>query len=762
MSKPNLGDTIINRYTLVTRLRTVDGLQAWKASDRVLARDCQLFLVNDKSSLPHVNSIASSLALSRNTHFTRVLQLHHAGPVAVIVTALDSGLSLTDYLQGPAGHTLSYEAIRTIIGECARAQQQLLVDGITHESVSTDTIRIALTGVQITDAPISPLLSEMSGAPSGLPREQLATRQLAAVLYSLLMRTPSSVNPSFDINALDVQTPSELRLICARGLGIDDPQQGSRHTVPMASLSELTALLGSWTPMESLNGTDIAVPGIDGDNSIINVHIRQVDPPNLVPVPDDIVASSPLAAMPSSIFPMSQTATFPKIPPRSVESSGAETATGTESTPPAAGTGYGPATSPIQPALPSETASTTSWRSLWGKGRSMLSGGDVDDRQKAPTPAPSTPTPDPRFHDIAAAEMADILAPTDAETGGSLFPTLETPQNGHSQTASTVNFDFSTKPLPAPVPHARPHDTDFSYHPRTESTGSIPIFGEDGSLVLPGQESARSLLAEKQAKEKAGAAGLPPSFVPKSQQGEAANPDEPDLADTPLLSRFTTKVIAVFVIAAIVAVALAFALREFMGSSQGGVSSSASGPWPEMNLNDVPFGDQTATSSQGSSSASSSASASSSSSSASSSSSSSSSSATEKKKSTVIHLDKTVSAVPTPAVPQNNTPFDIDKQEFLTNPANQQGYGYYMHLSFEQTVYRFVITIRSSGGTGYLLAKTTDDPTQGTQVAKFTFDTSGTTDVKLTKPIKAQDFMLWVPIDSLPNNQLYINSVKLY
>ena len=45
--KPQLGDTISNRYVLVSPLREETGLQVWKASDHVLARDCQLFIVNN-------------------------------------------------------------------------------------------------------------------------------------------------------------------------------------------------------------------------------------------------------------------------------------------------------------------------------------------------------------------------------------------------------------------------------------------------------------------------------------------------------------------------------------------------------------------------------------------------------------------------------------------------------------------------------------------------------------------------------------------
>lgn len=90
--KPQLGDTVINRYTLVSLLRDEPGLQAWKANDRVLARDCQLYIVTDADAIAKVDAIASSLALSRNRRFTQVLQLQHRGDVSIIITAVDNGL----------------------------------------------------------------------------------------------------------------------------------------------------------------------------------------------------------------------------------------------------------------------------------------------------------------------------------------------------------------------------------------------------------------------------------------------------------------------------------------------------------------------------------------------------------------------------------------------------------------------------------------------------------------------------------------------
>ena len=92
----------------------------------------------------------------------------------------------------------------------------------------------------------------------------------------------------------------------------------------------------------------------------------------------------------------------------------------------------------------------------------------------------------------------------------------------------------------------------------------------------------------------------------------------------------------------------------------------------------------------------------------------------------------------------------------------QQGYGYYLHLSQPQKAYRMVIKIRSSGGQGYIRVNAKSSPNQGEQVAQFEFDASGTTEIKFNKAVETQDILLWVPFDSLPGNQLYIDSVQIF
>ena len=55
-----------------------------------------------------------------------------------------------------------------------------------------------------------------------------------------------------------------------------------------------------------------------------------------------------------------------------------------------------------------------------------------------------------------------------------------------------------------------------------------------------------------------------------------------------------------------------------------------------------------------------------------------------------------------------------------------------------------------------------EDETEVSQVAQFEFDASGTTDVKFDRTVNTQDILLWVPLDSLPGNQLYIESIQVF
>ena len=272
--KPQLGDTVIGRYTLVSSLRESDGLSAWIANDRMLAQSCQLFIITDTSVLPQINEAASTLALANSRYCTPVLQLQHVGDAAVVITEPDSGLALAEYMQRSSSSFLSYDAIRSIVGQCTQAVQELLDTGLTHTALSTDTIRVSVNGVQFADTPVAAALADICSSIDGdvMSYEQMATRQLAALLYALLTKTPSGANTTFDLNMLPADVPTEFRVICKRGLALHT--EDGEIIVPMATLAELSALLGAWEPFSNLSDRDIILPSVSGSASISMVALR--------------------------------------------------------------------------------------------------------------------------------------------------------------------------------------------------------------------------------------------------------------------------------------------------------------------------------------------------------------------------------------------------------------------------------------------------------------------------------------------------------
>ena len=304
--KPQLGDTVVGRYTLVSPLREETGLSAWIVTDRMLAQDCQMFIINDESILPQVNSAASALVLANSRYCTRVLQLQHVDSVALVITEEDAGLSLTEYLTSESGKFLSFEAIRSILCQSTEAVQELLDTNPLHTALSTDTIRIGVDGIQLADTPVVSALVDVceTNRTEDTPYEQHAIRQLSAVLYSLLTHTPSDPNMSYSLANLPADTPPEFRVICRRGLGLQDPAANSdssnsdgehmQNVIPMVSLAEFSALLGAWIPFDKLQEHDIALPTVASTASISTARMRDLSKDTIVDLPENFAISQKL------------------------------------------------------------------------------------------------------------------------------------------------------------------------------------------------------------------------------------------------------------------------------------------------------------------------------------------------------------------------------------------------------------------------------------------------------------------------------------
>jgi putative peptidoglycan lipid II flippase len=750
--KPQLGDIVISRYTLVSLLRSMPGLEAWKANDRVLARDCQLFIVTDKAIIPSFEAIASTLTLSRNPHFTPIIQIQHVNEIPVLITNLDGGVTLNNYL-GHGAQKLGYEAMRSIIGEAADGLDTLLHDDLYLRSLNTNAVRVTSHGVQIADAPLAAMLNNMLPVPHMAP-EMLTIHALAALLYAMLTGKRTSEIKDFDFSELPKDTPKEFRTICERGLKIQDMDEQS--TLPMVSLGELVGLLGEWKPLATLPNSEIALPTSDGEASISRLPLRRARRRGLIDFPENLFSSqlqfrANQAAGNSTSESKSSKASLSKddapVPSTTVSAANTPSA-GKKSDSKATVTDA--ASKPSKPAASNQKADTTPASESASKPQS-----DKQDVQQGKSSKlwhqrnrnrrgrnefvsltnPNDSAPRMDLHDLTAAEMADAFKSFDSTADDSIFPEFN--QHTAHTNNPTMQFDFAVEGDSVDMPDENPGS-------RTEATGRIPVLDANGNYIAPGYESARALQEEQEAIAEASPVILPPSFTPQ-QKAPQTDATGDDIANTPLLGKLTTKVVAIVTVVVLIIAAAGIAAYKLIGhggKNGGSYQQSSADPWPEMNLNKVPFGAETADGNDSNKQE---------------------NDTPAKNDSTKTNKDdKIANAVPAPSIPVNNTPLTIDKQEFYHSPAGQRGLAYYMHLSTPANVTRFVVRIRTSGGTGYLLANTSQDPNAGQQVAQFTFDQSGTTDVKLDKPTQSQDFMLWVPMDSLPNRSLYIEQVQLY
>lgn len=651
--KPQLGDTIIDRYALVSPLCEGQGLQVWKATDQVLDQECQLFIVLDASAVDEADTTASMLAMSTEHRCTPILHIHHEDESALIVTEPDAGVSLSEYLDDERLGTLDHDAIRSIIGDTAYTVRHLMESGAVHHAISADTVRLSASGIQLADTPVSMLIADPVASADALSPEELAVRQLAALLYQLLTHRRFEASSSLD--DLPDGTPYEFRLICSRGLRIGNAD------MPLASLPELMALLNTWVTVPDLGGQRIPLPASDGQASIQRVSIRPTAAENII-IDSDIITSHSV--------------------PDADEDIDADRSAAVDD--------------------------GNAIASLWHKGRDLL------------------------------AEGIDSGHHEESDTVGLIGPFSD-------NTQMTVPLDFSAA-------HDEPANP-------FEETSRIPIIGADGTPV--GTASSQALQAEQQMPD----GSVPPSFTP-TQVVRAEELDD-TVADERLFGRFTTKTVAIVAAVVLLAAALIGTMCVLSGNSDSTITRTHGEAWPDFDPDAVPFGDDgnggdDTADDDSDATADTSATAEQSGrqdTDADDDARSDADAAKESDTRQVITDDKQASAVPTPRH-VNNTAFDIQSQTFLDSQASN-GYGYAVHLAQPQDVYRMVITIRSSGGHGYVRVNTSD-PNAGEQVADFTFAEGGTTEVMFDKLVHTQDILVWVPTEDLPQNQLYIDDIQFF
>ena len=195
----------------------------------------------------------------------------------IIVTEPDTGVSLAEYLDGGQFGTLGYDAVRSIIGDTAYTVRHLMDNGVVHHAIDADTVRVSTSGVQLADTPVSMMIADPVESTDVPSAEELAVRQLSALLYQLL--THRRFDAASDVEALPEDTPYEFRLICSRGLRIGD------EDTPLASIPEFMALLNTWVTVPELGDQHLAPPSAAGQASIERIAIRPTAVEDLLPLP---------------------------------------------------------------------------------------------------------------------------------------------------------------------------------------------------------------------------------------------------------------------------------------------------------------------------------------------------------------------------------------------------------------------------------------------------------------------------------------------
>lgn len=832
------GDVLIGRYALQELLRQAHGVAVWKATDRVLAHDCQLVIITHAKLASQASEIAGALVLSRNPYFTPIEQIRNADGSALLVTALDRGTSVLRFiLRAEANQTrpFSIEATRSIMGETIKAIASARAEGFNYPTISPAVIRVDASGVTLADAPLAYAFTPLAQVNAGstqrtaqdnselndLDTESALIRQLAATLYMMLtgdqFQSGQSYNPQM-LREIDFDhqlfaqhrehIPEEFAILCERGLGLHVP--GDPAPVPLSTLDEFSALLGDYQPIQILSDNDIQFP--------IRSSLQSIE---LIDFLDEYADSNtPLESLPAVFAPERLSTQQSQV--KEPEWTRAQLFSGHHEVEEATFEDF------EQDHHNNWSYDSRSNHQFIGKpnindGFSDIARSSVNNSVNSAFSA-STSSASSETVNLAQAAQEALHAtqPTLSLDASSIrHPHTDTRTLSDTTVSQTVETGIPESDNVSSDIGNTSQDQAISDLSRlakggTQAFGKLPVeaaTGADGSqnpqetqqqmfldaqaleedeeaptqniLPLPDGPITVAQYAEQVRKAEQAKRAAQAQEARFAQEDQAAREEQDEAAakKTFMTSRVT---IAVCFVAVLVALGVwaASALGVFETPSSQ-VKSSQGSAWPSINANNVPFPNESATDNDGNADSGDKKDRSSESTqatqqseqttdktqhkrqNANNDSNNKTSDKKTQKKTKVATADKKAGAVPAPK-PENTTAYPTVRQTFVNRPGDLKGRGWYIRLDNPHDVSRVVISLRQSGGKGYIYAgATASNPTSGEQVGEFSFDPSGTTRVRLTKRVNTQDIVIWVPVDSTPTSAsgavgLYFNSVEVY
>lgn len=787
---PAIGDTINNRYTLIALYRSEPGLSAWLANDHTLVRDCQLFIISDSSKLAKVNAIASSLALSRDTHYTRVLHLQKQSGVSVIVTETDPGIALHELLSTTSHSPLGTEAMRSIAGEVAQAADSLRKVSLNHQAISTHVVRVTSTAVTLADAPISPLLTTAVKRTSFHESDEtLAVRQIAAVLYEMVTKTPYDPNADPETTrrtweAYRSEVPAEFTSICTRALGI--PQEDGSTPVPIFTLVELLALLGTWRKPGDLGSDQLDLPSKQAAASVESVTLAPVEPRNIVDIPDSLMAVDAVTTVASStdqspwranqllfagedaveeLNPNPDSSNFLSAFESSFQNSvdqldHVDADFGTSLTSDEL-TKMQPTqalriTHPVQAQAGDGTSASRATGASSAAGASDTANADAAAHPTASNAAPAGAIPLPSQQELAAAAGTADAADSTADS------TTDTPaQDAHVSDATSSDTASAATPG-----HRSAKGTAGSA--RTAAAGANAGSGtrmNTSGIAADADEGVGEVTTIIQP--------IPPTFTPdlekarlEEAQARTARREAEAEGDAETPKKHGLGRGVALVIAAVVLIgALVWAIGS-IGLTPSSTTTQGNGAWTvDANNTPLPDGTMPQTSDADGSDAAADTDKDASTDDADANASSSDADKADKKATTTVETaDKTASKVPTPAVPKvtNTTPYTVSSTSIIRNVQGISGLGVHIRLAKSEAVQRVEITSRTGGGQASLYANSdATNPNNGSSLADFSFEEDGAvTQVTLNQPVQTQDLVIWV--SQSPSAGFYYTTIRVY
>ncbi|MFD0704526.1 hypothetical protein ACFQY8_02015 [Alloscardovia venturai] len=704
-----IGDVLLGRFRLVELLRDEPGFSVWIAHDNSLQRDCQISIVANSSIISRVNAAASALALSHNPHFTQVLHLHREGEVCVIVTDLDSGSTIRDYLTDHASHSstypLSMEAIRSIIGEVSTIVQDLIRQSLAHYCITDLTVRLTRRGIVLADFPVSAALQ-----PPTSPRlrstnhdvESIMVYQISALAFQLI--TGVQYHTSLSSRALTLLrengASSDFLLICRRGLGLPDSR--GRMPVPLVTIMELLILLDSWKPLTEL---------ITHPETHINVS-RETSAPSITQAVIKKAADSDIAQIPQTLKdkPHGKSKQLP-------EWSASELI-------------FGRAHAVD---ISSSTSNTDLFNAL----------GELDETGLEREYDPYD------FNDFSDGQTRTTGLSTHAIRAVSASDSHHDEPDEY--TDHNVSRETSLPPSFAPQRNS----------PQTRTSSATVVSSTGVSSTDVSSQDSPDHINQAPADENSHLESLADSSA-KTSSTSSFRQRFNDWAHT----RF-----ARILIVGLALIILLVAAVSSLGLG-GSRSTNNSDPWSELSHETVRFPGQESNKGTNSTSSATSDSDKKASEKNSQGKSQTDSTQTDSQKKTTtkkkshtstqstqtatvndsdikpisLPHSKSVSDVPTPRGTENTTEIKPSGYTFLNRPAGIRGWGYSFNFDHPTTLWKLDIANQTGGGQGYIYTDpTSDDPASGQQVGTFTFADNGqVTSIILKKPTTATHFVVWL------------------